>query len=137
MPTGSELGRIARFAIVGAVGLGVNSLVLWLLTDHAAIYYLLSSVIATEAAILCNFGLNHAWTFRAHSDGRPLFGRLLRFNLISVGGLTVTIVMLFALKQMAGLHYLIANTIAVFSASAWNYAANRRWTWQITPSAQQ
>ena len=128
--TAAELGRIVRFATVGVVGVVVNSLLLWVLTDRAAMYYLVSSAIATEVAILCNFALNHTWTFAAQRDGETFARRLLKFNLVSFGGLALTVTMLFVFKQFAGLHYLVANAAAVAFASTWNYVANRRWTWR-------
>ncbi|MBV9170878.1 MAG: GtrA family protein, partial [Chloroflexi bacterium] len=108
---------------------------LWLLTDRVQLYYLVSSVLATEAAILCNFALNHTWTFRVSRNGQSVVARLLRFNIVSVGGLALTVLTLFLLKQFAGLNLLFANVLAVGFASVWNYLANRRWTWPVSPAA--
>lgn len=59
----------------------------------------------------------------------------MKFNVVSFSGLVVTVSLLFLLKQFAGLNYLVANTLAVASAATWNYAANRRWTWNSTTSS--
>lgn len=120
-----------RFGTVGLAGFVVNSVLLWLLTDRVQLYYLVSSVLATEVAILCNFALNHTWTFRVSRDGRSILARLLRFNIVSVGGLVLTVLTLFVLKQFAGLNYLAANVFAVGLTSVWNFIANRRWTWPV------
>ena len=133
--TRTELGRIVRFGCVGLIGVGVNSALLWLLTDGAHFYYLASSVVATEVAILSNFVLNQHWTFASINDGRPWVEKLMKFNVVSFSGLVVTVSLLFVLKQFAGLNYLVANTLAVASAATWNYAANRRWTWNSTTSS--
>jgi hypothetical protein len=70
----TELGRIARFGCVGLIGVGVNSALLWLLTDGAHFYYLVSSVVATEVAILSNFALNQALDLCV-DQRRPPVGR--------------------------------------------------------------
>jgi putative flippase GtrA len=33
---------------------------------------------------------------------------------------------------VSGLHYLVANLIAIGAAMTWNFAANARWTWLRT-----
>ena len=47
--------RFARFGVVGASGLVVNTLLLALLTDVAGVFYVVSAVIATQASTLWNF----------------------------------------------------------------------------------
>jgi dolichol-phosphate mannosyltransferase len=128
-----EFSRAWRFATVGAFGALTNTFLLWLLTERAALYYLASSVVATEITILSNFTLNHNWTFARERDGQSFPRRLLKFNLVSIGGLALTVATLFALKQFVGLHYLVANAAAVVAGAGWNYVANRRWTWRIAP----
>ncbi len=130
---GYEFGRVWRFAAVGALGALTNTFLLWLLTERTALYYLASSVVATELTILSNFTLNHIWTFANEHDGASFLGRLARFNLVSIGGLALTVITLFGLRQFAGLHYLVANAAAVVAGAGWNYVANRRWTWRIAP----
>lgn len=43
------------FALIGLVGLGLNELFLWILTDILLIYYLLSKIITTVLVYLWNF----------------------------------------------------------------------------------
>ncbi len=125
-----------RFGCVGLIGVAVNSALLWVLTEQGHLYYLLSSVIATEVAILVNFALNHKWTFAAFGDEKPLVEKLVKFNVVSLGGLVLTVSMLFVLKQFAGLQYMLANTMAIGFAATWNYVVNRRWTWSGAAAAQ-
>jgi dolichol-phosphate mannosyltransferase len=132
----AELQRIVRFACVGGLGLLLNSAVLWALTEHAHLYYLASSVVATEVAIVSNFALNHAWTFASVRGGRSVGERLLKFNAVSVGGLVLTVLLLFVFKQVAGFPYLLANLLAIGCSSIWNYGANRRWTWHVATGGQ-
>jgi putative flippase GtrA len=113
------------------MGVAVNSLLLWILTEQTHVYYLVSSVLATEVAILCNFVLNHCWTFATLRDNEQFVQKLLKFNAVSAGGLALTVVTLFLLEHFGGLHYLLANVFAVGSGAGWNYVANRLWTWRF------
>jgi dolichol-phosphate mannosyltransferase len=131
-----EIARIVRFGCVGLLGVVVNSALLWLLTEHGHLYYLVSSVVATEVAILVNFALNHTWTFAGFGDEKPLLEKLIKFNLVSLTGLALTVSVLFILKQFAGLQYLLANTVAVGFTATWNYLVNRRWTWRSAAARQ-
>lgn len=133
---GREIACILRFACVGLIGVAVNSALLWLLTERGHLYYLVSSVIATEVAILSNFALNHTWTFAAFCDEKPLVEKLVKFNVVSLSGLALTVSMLFVLKQFAGLQYMLANTVAISFTAAWNYVVNRRWTWSGAAARQ-
>ena len=52
------------FAAVGLVGLGLNALIMWLLTDLVGMYYLLSKVGSTILVFLWNFAVRKASLFR-------------------------------------------------------------------------
>jgi len=124
---------VLRFACVGVLGLLVNSAVLWLLTERAQLHYLAAGALATEAAIIHNFTLNHRWTFAAvpaTEPAEPVLLKLARFNLVSLVGLVLAVGTLFVLTRFAGLHYLVANVAPAGSATGWNYVASRRWTWR-------
>jgi putative flippase GtrA len=123
--------RLARFGAVGLSGVAVNTAALWLLVRRAGLPLTAASAIATEIAILSNFALNDAWTFRHAPRASGLLRRLLRFNAVSLGGLSLTVTALFLLNR-SGLPLLPANAIAVGCAVAWNYLANSRWTWRVT-----
>jgi len=58
------------FVLVGAVGLGLNELLLWLLTDRAGIYYLLSKIVAASLVFFWNFGARKLLLFSAPKGAR-------------------------------------------------------------------
>lgn len=124
--------RFFRFGLVGASGVLVNTLALYLLTDVVGWDHLVAAALATEAAILSNFLFNDRWTFR---DARPDLAwprRLAQYNSISLGGLLITLVVLAALSHLLGLYYLVANLFAIGAATIWNYTINLRFTWFTT-----
>jgi dolichol-phosphate mannosyltransferase len=135
-PAIQRLVRPLRFGLVGLSGLVVNTAILWLLAHGAGLPIPLAGVLATELAILNNFILNDRWTFWASAHQRSLGRRLLRFNGVALGGLVISTGLLTLLTTYAHLHLLLANLLAVGSATGWNYVVNTRWTWRASRPAR-
>jgi len=124
-----SFGRFLKFCAVGASGVVVNEGLLWILTEFAGLFYLVSGVIGIEVSIITNFLLNDAWTFRDRSHGHSGMGRRgLKFNAVSLGGLVINMAALFTLVSM-GIYYLYANLFGIACAVLWNYIVNLKWTW--------
>jgi dolichol-phosphate mannosyltransferase len=129
-------GRFTRFCLVGASGVVVNMGVLALLVSLGGWAPVLAAPVATEAAILNNFALNDRWTFRDRRGTRRWFERALRYNGITIGGLAISVATLAVLPRLFGVHYLIANLIAIGAGVVWNYSMNSWLTWMGNPSAR-
>lgn len=127
-----SLSEIVRFGVVGSSGVVVNSGLLYVFHGGAGWPLIPASALAVEAAIISNFLLNDLWTFSRRDKTRY---RFLRFNVVSLGGLAVNTLVLAGLVAVTGIHYLIANLIAIAAAMAWNFAANARWTWRMPKPA--
>ena len=52
------------FATVGLVGIGVNELMIWSLTEYAGFHYLASKIASTVVVYMWNFGARKALLFR-------------------------------------------------------------------------
>lgn len=127
-----ELARFFKFGLVGASGVLVNQGLLWLLTELGGLFYLLSSVIAIETSIISNFLLNDFFTFRDRRPpgARSRLERLLKFNLVSLGGLVINLGTLWLFTSVFGVYYLISNLFGIALAFLWNYGVNTWWTWR-------
>ena len=53
--TGSRTRDVVVFFIIGAVGLGLTDLIIWILTEHCGLHYALSKVFATVVVFFWNF----------------------------------------------------------------------------------
>lgn len=129
-PAARRLGRPVRFGLVGLSGVVVNTAVLWLLVKRAGFAVPIGSALASEVAIITNFWLNDRWTFRAAVRQHRWWQRLIRFNGVALGGVLITALLLTLLTTSLHLSLLLANLIAVASATGWNYIINSRWTWR-------
>jgi putative flippase GtrA len=60
---------IVKFFAVAAVGLGLNTALMTLLTTSLSLHYLVSQVLTTGAVLLWNFTGNRLWSFREGPAG--------------------------------------------------------------------
>jgi len=51
----NKIFEFSVFAVIGVVGLGLNDLFLWLITEKLSLYYLLSKIITTAIVFFWNF----------------------------------------------------------------------------------
>ncbi len=124
------LPRLARFALVGVSGVGVNSGMLWLLYSGAGLPLPAASALAIETAIWNNFLLNDLWTFYEERQRRPWWMRAVAFHATAAMAASINLGLLLALVTWAAMYYLIANLIAIGIAAAVNYSVSALWTWR-------
>ena len=118
--------RLARFAIVGLVGVGVNLAVLRILFGQLHWAAPLASAISVEISIVSNFIANNRWTF---GESTISVLRFARYNLAALGGLAITAGTFTLLLQYTGAPYLLADLVGIALATVWNFAASVLWTW--------
>jgi dolichol-phosphate mannosyltransferase len=115
--------RWLQFNTVGGIGIGVQLTALTVLKSLLGLHYQLATGIAVEIAILHNFLWHERWTWRDRPAGlRESLRRLLRFNL-TTGGLSLfsNLVLMRVLVGAFGLHYLLANLLAIAATSIANF----------------
>ena len=133
----SRVRRLLRFCLVGASGTLVNLAVLIGLVRLAHLPVLLAAAIAIEVSIVSNFSLNHLYTFRLVRIAEPkdspvsLLIKLFRYNLITLSGAAITYAVFALGYKMLGLHYVLADLIAILLATAWNYWMSVRIVWRV------
>jgi len=121
--------RLARFCLVGISGVGVNSALLYLLTEAGGLNPLVAAVFATEAAIFNNFVLNDLWTFGDVKSATSWPWRALRYNSVALVGLIISVAVLAGLTYLLSMHYLVANLFAIGAGTLWNYTGSSHFTW--------
>ena len=87
-----ELLRFAKFCLVGFNGVLISVGLLWLLTEYAGLFYLLSAAISIEFSIVSIFVLNDCVTFpdRRSPTVKSFLNRLLKYNSVCGAGLVST-----------------------------------------------
>lgn len=130
------LARYLKFALIGGVGALINLAVLWTAVEVFAVYYMVAAVLAFVIADTNNFIWNRWWTFRSKGKIRIQYPQ---FLLVSVDGLMLNLILLRLLMEevfpslgvsglRSSLDVVLAQVIAIFVVSVFNFFANALWT---------
>jgi len=136
--------RFLKFCTVGASGVIVNQLTLWLARE-----YLFAAVasprlrlnaalaVAISLATFNNFLWNRFWTWGDRRGGvtglATLAAQFGRYVLAVSLGIAVQAVVTNLLAAL--MHYLLANLLAIGVAGVVNFAVNNAWTFRIRAAA--
>jgi putative flippase GtrA len=121
--------QLVRFGIVGGIGFAVNLAVYALFVHPLGVDYHVAAVAAWLVAVVNNFVLNRHWTFDA-GDGIVHF-QALRFLVVSLGALVVSLVLLTLLVESAGLPKVAAQALAVAASMPLNFLGNKLWSFRM------
>jgi len=123
-------GRVAlrwlKFNAVGAIGIGVQLMVLTALRSGFGIGYLWATGLAVESAVIHNYLWHERFTWRDRATQSSLV-RFAKFNLttglFSIGG---NLVLMRALVGGLRMNYLIANLATIAICSVVNFVVSDR-----------
>ena len=132
------LSRYLKFSVIGGIGALINTAVLWIAKEGFSVYYLWAAVLGFCVASTSNYILNRYWTFRSKS-GIP--GQYVQFLLVSICGLLINLAILKGIvedampalgihEDKASIYLVVANLIAIFVVSIFNFFANSLWTFE-------
>lgn len=127
----AHAGRFTRFGVVGGIGAIVNMSILYLLVRYGGWNHMVAAAVATEVAILSNFAMNDRWTFHDAQQDKGWVSRVAHYNAIALGGALISLAVLAVLTFGLGMHYLVANVVAIGAGTIWNYVINSRVTWNL------
>jgi putative flippase GtrA len=106
-----------KFAVVGASGLAVNSLALWLLVTWSSMALLPAAVIATQLSTSWNFGLTDRVVFKGPKF-RHTWQRFVGFVVVNNAVLLLRLPLLSWLVHQVGVHFVVANALTLVAAFA-------------------
>ncbi len=103
--------KIGRYVISGGTAAAVNLVLLYILTEYAGMWYLLSAVCSFIIAFGVSFILQKSWTFQdASKDG--IHRQLLAYLLVALINLGLNTALLYSFVEYAKLHYLLSQIMA-------------------------
>jgi dolichol-phosphate mannosyltransferase len=121
--------EFVKFNIVGGVGVLVNVAAFYLFYNLLAIHHMISGALATEVAIINNFILNDAWTFRGRSVRMKAWARLILFHASRLLGMAVTLATLYILSDVLGLNVLLSYFIGIALGVLTNFYTSDVYVW--------
>jgi putative flippase GtrA len=119
--------RVLRFIVSGGLAAVVNIAMLYILTEYAGIWYVISAALAFITAFFVSFALQKYWAFR----NRRMQGtqtQLMLHLLTAVINLCLNVLLIYVIVEYAGVWYILAQIIAAiviafesFFAFRWIY----------------
>jgi putative flippase GtrA len=122
----SIIKRWIVFNSVGAMGIGVQITVLWVLASVFQIGYLPATGLAVEAAIVHNFLWHEHWTWadRKKQCSGGALKRFLYFHMANGAiSLVGNLIFMQVFVEIFALHYMVSNLLSVVICSALNFVA--------------
>jgi dolichol-phosphate mannosyltransferase len=122
--------RFVAFALVGALGMIVNLLAVWLGQD-IGLTFVAAEIIATIIAMLFNFQLNNRLTYRTHRlRGPKLIRGLILFMAVCGLGAIANVGIATALFSSTAHNGFAAAAIGAAVGVVWNYAVSSTLVWR-------
>lgn len=130
--------RFLQYLTVGLVGLGINEGGLFLVTGVFGLSYVVGGAVGRVASISANYVLNDAWTWRGRGgEGVRRWGwRGVKYVGTRVVGMGIGLTALVVLVEVGGLHYLVANVLAIGVGVLWGFGASELWVWPTRSGRQ-
>lgn len=123
-PPAPVLSQFIRYAMVGALAFGIDTLALYLLVEGAGWHYLTAACLAYLLGILCHYLVAIRWVFdfRRLPDWRHEFAI---FALVGAAGLGLNALVIGVLVGQASLGYLQAKLVASLMILLFNFSARK------------
>jgi putative flippase GtrA len=125
-----------KFGIVGVMNTGVDFLVFTLLL-WAGMHYLAAQPLSYGAGTLNSYIVNKLWTFRVRSSPSAgsrykhgIKAEFIRFLLLNLATLLLSITLLYLLKDGLGIQALAAKLLVTAVTVVVNYAGSKLWVFR-------
>lgn len=116
--------QIMRFGVVGVISFLVDYGILYVLTEKANIYYLLSAGISFTASVVINYLLSMSWVFKSNKK-RGKKEEFIIFVVLSLGGLLLNQVMMYVFVDYMNVYYLLAKIVATAIVMIYNFISRK------------
>ncbi|HZY47553.1 MAG TPA: GtrA family protein [Candidatus Bathyarchaeia archaeon] len=133
---GSIAWILVKFGFVGGLGIFLNQYVLFVLTGLYGLYFLISAILSSQAAVLVNFALNNFLVFRSRETAGGLVRKALLFNAVSSSDLLVRIPLLWGLTSAIGIPYLWSNLASIFATFGGRFLFSEKKIWAKRPESK-
>lgn len=125
---------------IGSLNGIIYFVLLYLLTDMAELWYMLSAVIAVVLQTLITFGLHRVWTFadRKVNVTNPMtLVRFIKYCVAGAVGMVFGLLMLYIITEYFNQWYMVAAVIASYVLLVVRFFVDSSWTWHETDKEKQ
>jgi len=116
---------IFRYLVSGTAAASMLFAVLTLMVEVFGTPPWLASPVAFVAGAVVNYVLQYHWTFQAQGSHRVMFTR---FMLVTLATMSLNTALFWVFTHLMGIHYLIAQALAIGLIIGVNYVINKHYT---------
>lgn len=113
-----------KFGIVGGIAFIIDYGLLIFLTEVFHIDYLVSATISFTVSVVFNYLASMRYVF-LHKEGMSRRKEFVIFVVLSVLGLLLNNLLMWAGVEMAGIDYRITKLFATFAVMVWNFSTRK------------
>lgn len=130
-PSSRPYSAFLKYCAVGGLGTAIDLCSVYFLSQKFLLMHPIgAATIGFFLAVTSNFVLNKNWTFNNRSlNYRRLW---IKFFLVSIVGLSLTWILMYVLYEVHGISPVAAKAITSLVVLAWNFFANKHWTFRGT-----
>ncbi len=118
------VGQIAKFGVVGAIAFAIDFGLLVFLTEVFGVPYLISATVSFTVSVAFNYLASMRYVF-AHKEGMSRRREFAIFVVLSVIGLGINNVCLWAGTDVLGIDYRVSKVVVTFIVMVWNFVTRK------------
>lgn len=118
------LAQFMKFGVVGAIAFVIDYGLLALLTEVFSVNYLVSATISFTVSVIFNYLASMRYVF-THKEDISRRREFVTFVVLSVIGLIINNVCMWAGVELFGVHYLITKIVATAIVMIWNFVTRK------------
>lgn len=118
------IAQFMKFGVVGVVAFCIDYGILALLTEVFGVNYLVSATISFTVSVVFNYVASMRYVF-THKEGMSKRREFIIFVVLSVIGLGINNLCMWAGVELFGIHYLITKIGATAIVMVWNFVTRK------------
>ena len=118
------IAQFMKFGVVGVIAFVIDYGLLALLTDVFSVNYLVSATISFTVSVIFNYVASMRYVF-THKEDMSRRREFVIFVILSVIGLLINNLCMWAGVELAGIHYLITKIVATAIVMVWNFVTRK------------
>jgi putative flippase GtrA len=118
------IAQFAKFGVVGGIAFVIDYGLMVLLTELCGVNYLLSATFSFTVSVIFNYVASMRYVF-SHKEGMSKRREFIIFVVLSVIGLGINDVLMWAGTGLLGVSYLITKLVATVIVSLWNFITRK------------
>lgn len=118
------IAQFMKFGVVGVIAFCIDYGILALLTEVFGVNYLVSATISFTASVVFNYVASMRYVF-THKEGMSKRREFVIFVVLSVIGLGINNLCMWAGVELFGIHYLITKIGATAIVMVWNFVTRK------------